>query len=147
MQKKFAFINETRLFANHILYRIKALRDFSDVKTDQLGGFIENESNLSHEGNFCVYGDALVLNSGRVSEKVGSIITLLSLIYVYGNAKIYDHARVINHVHICENANGHGIVVILEKVGNNIDTRSYIKLLSNNEIKIFWLRNKAFLNL
>lgn len=32
------------------LYRIMAFRDFGSVKVGQLGGFVENESNLSHEG-------------------------------------------------------------------------------------------------
>ncbi|MCZ2159197.1 hypothetical protein NPX99_08060, partial [Bartonella sp. 220] len=63
-KKKFALTNEIRLFANRTLYRIKALRNFSDVKAGQLGGFIENENNLSHNGNCWVYGDALVLNPG-----------------------------------------------------------------------------------
>ncbi|UNE54010.1 hypothetical protein [Bartonella machadoae] len=165
MQKKFALTNETRLFGNRILYRIQALKSFSDVKAGQLGGFIENESNLSHDGNCWVYGNALVLNSGRVSENArvyhnaiiagyvyGNAIVLgKSIIYdhahVYGNAQIYDHARVVNYVHIYENANSHGIVMILEKTRDDIETRSYIELLSNNEIKIIWLRNKAFLNI
>ncbi|EJF74094.1 hypothetical protein ME7_01609 [Bartonella birtlesii LL-WM9] len=34
-----------------VLYRICALKDFDDVKAGHLGGFIEKESNLSHEGN------------------------------------------------------------------------------------------------
>ncbi|EJF86339.1 hypothetical protein [Candidatus Bartonella washoeensis] len=38
--KKFTLINEIRLFANRTLYRIKALRNFSDVKVGQLGGFM-----------------------------------------------------------------------------------------------------------
>ncbi|MBB5074518.1 hypothetical protein HNQ69_001670, partial [Bartonella callosciuri] len=32
------------------LYRIRALKDFNDVKAGTLGGFIEKEVNLSHDG-------------------------------------------------------------------------------------------------
>lgn len=38
--------------------RIRALRDFGDVKAGELGGFIESEENLSHNGRCWVYGDA-----------------------------------------------------------------------------------------
>jgi hypothetical protein len=33
------------------LYRIKAVRDFSDVKKGDIGGYVESEDNLSHEGD------------------------------------------------------------------------------------------------
>ncbi len=66
MQKKFALTNETRVFNNQTLYRIKALRDFADVKAGDLGGFIANESNLSHDGNCWVYDNALVLNPAYI---------------------------------------------------------------------------------
>ncbi len=34
-----------------IEFIIKALKDFADIKTGTLGGFIEKEDNFSHEGN------------------------------------------------------------------------------------------------
>lgn len=33
-------------------YRIVALRDFGSVKAGDLGGFVESESNLSHDGDY-----------------------------------------------------------------------------------------------
>lgn len=42
------------------LYRIKALRDFGNVKAGDLGGFIEKENNLSHSGDAWVGGNARV---------------------------------------------------------------------------------------
>lgn len=55
------------------VYRVQALRNFGDVKRGDLGGFIECERNLSHEGEAWVYdhaqiyGDnALVRGNGRV---------------------------------------------------------------------------------
>ncbi len=32
MQKKFTLTNETRVFDNQIFYRIKALKDFADIR-------------------------------------------------------------------------------------------------------------------
>src|SRR5260364_283528 len=54
------------------LYRIRALRDFKYVWIGQLGGYIEKEENLSHEGeawvfdNARVFGDARVFGNARV---------------------------------------------------------------------------------
>lgn len=42
------------------VYRIKALRDFGNVKKGDLGGYIESEDNLSHEGTAWIYDDAEV---------------------------------------------------------------------------------------
>ena len=42
------------------LFRIKALVAFGNVEEGQLGGFVEKEENLSHDGNAWVSGDACV---------------------------------------------------------------------------------------
>ena len=38
-------------FDGRKLYRIKALKDFHNVKEGETGGYIESERNLSHEGD------------------------------------------------------------------------------------------------
>ena len=53
-------------FDGRKLYRIKALKDFHNVKEGEFGGYIESERNLSHEGNAWVSGDAQVLNRHSV---------------------------------------------------------------------------------
>jgi NDP-sugar pyrophosphorylase family protein len=60
------------------LYRIKALKDFGDVKKGDLGGYIENENNLSHAGNCWVYDEAIACYYSRIM----------------GNAKIKDHSKI-----------------------------------------------------
>lgn len=49
------------------LYRIKALKDFRDVRKGTVGGYIESEQNLSQEGNAWVFGDAQVYGDAWVS--------------------------------------------------------------------------------
>ncbi|EJF80293.1 hypothetical protein HNQ74_000003 [Bartonella doshiae] len=66
------------------LYRIKALKDFDDVKAGILGGFIEKEVNLSHDGNCWVYDDAWVYGHAQVS----------GCACVYSHVKIYNYAVV-----------------------------------------------------
>ena len=104
MEKKFELTDEKKVSKvydyesfsepaeyNHTLYRIKALRDFGDVKAGQLGGWVEKESNLSHEGNCFVYDDAEVWNDAKVTENAivkgnskvsGSMVYGLSLIHI-----------------------------------------------------------------
>lgn len=67
-----------------LLYRVRALIDFSDVKAGDLGGLVESEENLSHNGNCWVYGNA---------EVGGNAI-------IYGNTKICGNAKICGDVQI-----------------------------------------------
>ena len=51
-EKKYELTDETIDVDGHILHRIKAIRDFDNVKVGELGGYIEKESNLSHNGKW-----------------------------------------------------------------------------------------------
>ena len=58
--KKYELTEETKVIDGKTLFRIRALRSFGDIKAGDLGGFIENERNLSHEGNAWVEDNARV---------------------------------------------------------------------------------------
>lgn len=79
----------------HILYPIRALRDFGNVRKGDIGGYIESEHNLAHEGNcwICkntwVFGEAIVCESAIID---GGII--------YGDALVHGNARVVGNVNI-----------------------------------------------
>ena len=64
--KKYEFTVETIEVSGRTLHRIKAIRNFGYVKAGALGGFIEKEENLSHEGNCWVYNDAKVYGDAEV---------------------------------------------------------------------------------
>ncbi|MEE3451047.1 MAG: hypothetical protein VZR27_10235 [Acutalibacteraceae bacterium] len=67
--KKYELTDETKIYFDRTLHRIKALRDIGeDVKTGDLGGWIEKESNLSHDGDAWVYGNAQVYGNAKVTE-------------------------------------------------------------------------------
>lgn len=71
--KKFELLTtDTKDLFGRKLFRIRALRDFGDVKAGELGGYVEKEGNLSHDGNAWVYNDA----------------------NIYGNAEIYGDAEI-----------------------------------------------------
>ena len=67
--KKFELTGETKLWFGRTLHRIRALVAFGDVDVGELGGWIENESNLDQSGNAWVYGNALVSGDARVHER------------------------------------------------------------------------------
>ena len=62
-----------------VYYQIQALRDFGDVKAGDLGGFIEREECLSHDGDCWVADKSFVSYNARVSGDayVGSHCTIL----------------------------------------------------------------------
>ena len=100
--KKYELTDETKLKIakgkEHKLHRIKALKDFNDVKKGDLGGFIEKESNLSQEGNCWVYGEAEVFGNAQVDENAR----------IYGNAKVFGDAWVYGDAGITDNAQVYG---------------------------------------
>ena len=68
--KKFEFTGETKtislFFRTATLHRIRAVAEFDLVKIGDLGGWIEKEENLSHEGKAWVWGDAKVWGDAEV---------------------------------------------------------------------------------
>jgi hypothetical protein len=68
--KKYEFTGETKeirlLFRTATLHRIRATVAFGIVEVGDLGGWIEKEENLSHEGKAWVCGDAEVWGNAEV---------------------------------------------------------------------------------
>ena len=91
-----------------IIYRIRALRDFSDVKAGDLGGWIESEKNLSQTGNCWIYDDAVAMEDAEVKDDA----TVGSHAVVSGNAEITGRAVVGGDVVVSGNAKvgGHSLV-------------------------------------
>lgn len=98
--------------SGHILYRIKALKDFFGAKAGDLGGYIEGESNLSHEGTCWVYDNARVC----------------------GDAYVYDNARVCGDARVCDNAKINKIsdVLCISPIGSRNDTTTFFKTKDGN---------------
>lgn len=56
------------MFFGRKLFRIKALVSFWNVKSGDLGGYVEKESNLSHDGDAKVYGNAWVCGNAEITD-------------------------------------------------------------------------------
>ena len=66
-EKKFKLGGEMKVLSSErTLFRIVALRDFSDVKKGDVGGWVESEKNLSHDGDCWISGDAMVSGNSCV---------------------------------------------------------------------------------
>ena len=86
--KKYEFTGETKeirlLFRTATLHRIRATVAFGIVEVGDLGGWIEKEENLSHEGKAWVWGNAEVCGDAEV----------------WGNAKVWGNAEVFSASHV-----------------------------------------------
>ena len=91
---KYELTDETMKIDGHILHRIRALRDFGDVEEGDLGGFIESEDNLSHEGDCWVGDNAVVYDNAKVYENA----------QVYGDALVEWNAQVAGEAKVFGNA-------------------------------------------
>lgn len=84
------------------LHRIKALRDFGDVKKGDVGGYVENEYNLSHERDCWIYDNARVCGNAEVFEYAvifdNAVIQGNALIY--GDSVIEGNAEIKKGMHI-----------------------------------------------
>ena len=108
--KKFELTAETKFAFGRTLHRIKALVSFSDVKSGDLGGWIEQESNLAHDGNAWVYGDAWVCGDARVcgDAQVCGNAQVCDNAQVCGDAQVYGNAWVCGDARVCDNARVYG---------------------------------------
>jgi hypothetical protein len=83
-ERKYILTPITKVIGGNTLYRIRAVRSFSDVERGDLGGYIANDKNLSHSGdawvydNGCVYESARILHDARVFNQ-GTVHALARL--------------------------------------------------------------------
>lgn len=91
---------------NRVLHRIVAIIPFgvgdNRVHEGDVGGWVESEYNLSHDGDGWVYDDAMVIDAAQVQGDA----------QVRGSAVIRERARVYSHAVVCDRATveGDGVV-------------------------------------
>ncbi|EDS11200.1 hypothetical protein [Anaerotruncus colihominis] len=133
--KKYELTEETTNIFGKTLHRIRATRDFSNVHAGDLGGFIEDERNLSHDENAWVSGKALVSGEARVGGDA----------WVYGNARVGGDAWVYGNARVCGNAlvGGNAWVGGNALVGGNAWVGGNARVCGNALVKgprdIYWI--------
>ncbi len=109
---KYEFTDETRIIfvkgVEHQVKRIRALKEFNppnkagEVHKGDLGGWIESESNLSHDNMCWVDEEAAVMDDAVVKDNA----------YVCDNALVYENAVICENGTVSENAMILGNVVV-----------------------------------
>lgn len=122
--KKYRLLDsDTKVFFGRTLFRIQALNSFGDVQEGDLGGYIEKEKNLSHDGNAWVYNNAQVFDEARVwgNAKIFGNAKVYDNAGVRGNVQIYGYALVYGDAHISEDARISGNAYVCDNayVGGN----------------------------
>ena len=166
--KKYELTNESMGLINGVtVYRIRALRDFGNVERGELGGFVQSEDNLSHEGDAWVYDNARVFDKARVIENarvegdatvfgeaiIGRSATVGGSANVYNKAIVCDHAWVTD----CANVSGRAIIkdeaVVLDRasvegkaligrcsrVGGDITVSGEAEILTKSTVKFLYI--------
>lgn len=120
MNKKYILTEKTRtiVYREHriVVHQIMAVRDFDayafylgkayikHIKRGDLGGYIQSEKNLSHDGVAWVDDDAVVFNEAFVCDNA----------WVGGNSKIYGKTIVRGYAKITDRADIGGKIVITD---------------------------------
>ena len=97
---KYKLTDETIRIEGIKAYRIQAVKDFSNVKNGDLGGFVSTEYNLSHDDDCWIYDNAMSLENSRVDQDA----RLLDNSKIYNNAKVSGKARLMERSEAFDNA-------------------------------------------
>lgn len=106
--KKYILTDQTIVFRGHTLYRVKAVRDFGCVKKGDIGGWIEKEENLSHDGDCWVDDEAKVYDNARVFDNA----QVFACAYVFGYSKVFCDAQICGAARVYDNAQVFGYAKI-----------------------------------
>ena len=150
-KKKYELTSETIKFNGVTLHRIKALKNFSDVKAGNLGGWVEKEENLSQTDNAWVYSNAKVYGNAKVfgNAKVYGNAVVCDNAMVYGNSEVYGDAKVYDYAWVYDKSSVHGNARIRDyaEVHNNAEICGNAVVCDNADyivFKNFWSSGRFF---
>lgn len=134
-ERKYKLIESSRAWLyGRPIYRIQALRDFSDVKKGDLGGFVESEGNLSQEGDCWIYDMAQAMEKSRVEDDA----CLRDCSKMYGSSLLKDKAqlqgcaRMIQYACLADNA-----VAIDTEISGFADITGEVVIRRNKDYMVF----------
>ena len=84
--RKYEMTNITMEFEERTLYRVRALKNFRNVKAGDLGGWVSGKHNLSQEGDCWIYDEAKCMD----------------------NARMYHNSAMYNNAVMCDFSEMHG---------------------------------------
>ena len=124
---KYEILEDKKIEYNgKFLCKIKALKDFANVKKGDLGGYVENYNNLSQEDNCWIYDNAKVFDNAEVygDAKVFGYAKVFDNAEIFGNAEISGHAKVFDYAEVYDYA----------KIYDNAMVYEYAKVFENARV-------------
>lgn len=106
----------TRYMTNQTatVYRIRALKNFGDVKAGDLGGYVSSQDNLGRSGTCWVHDDSVVTGTGKVM----------------GNSQVRDHSFIYSGVHV----RGNSVVTNSTVMNNESKTLKIVDETIENQV-------------
>ena len=160
--RKYEMTNITMEFEERTLYRIRALKDFRNVKAGDLGGWVSDKYNLSQEGDCWIYDEAKCMDNARMyhnsamynnsvmcdfSEMHGcsemhnySAMCDNSRMYncsaMYDNSRIYNDSKMYNNSRMFDNSAMYNNAVMLDNSRMFENSRMYRDSRLKNKEKL-----------
>lgn len=121
--KKFELTDITTEYEERALYRIRALKNFSNIRVGELGGWVSDENNLSQSGDCWIYNNAKCMDSARMYDDsrmyYNAVMYDDSCMYNYSemhdNAKMYDYSEMHGHSKMLGNSEMHDYSEMLDR--------------------------------
>ncbi len=130
--QKYKLTQESIQLAGRTLYRIRALKDFRDVKAGDLGGWVEKESNpnLSQDGDCWIYENAKAFQDAFMEGNA----SMSGSARMSGNAIMKGNARMEGNAIMKGNASMEGNARMAGNalVKSNKDLQAYVGVGSEN---------------
>lgn len=114
MTEKKYIITDEKHPIYHSAHRIKAVRNFGIIEEGELGGYIQDEKNLSHSNLAWVGDNAVILDNASVFGNA----------YVSGKSVISQNAKVYGDANVGGNSSMYGVSKVS---GNSAVTNSRIE--------------------
>ena len=139
---KYKILENKRINHNgRTLYRIQALKSFSNVKAGDLGGFIESNMNLSQSDNCWIYDNAKVYDRATIqqdaqirdSAEVFDSAEIEDSARIYNNAKVYGAAQVNKTAEVREWARVFDTARVLDRA----EVFGWARVFENSEVYNF----------
>ena len=107
---KILYDDKKEVYDDVFVYRVQALKHFSDVKAGDIGGYVQSENNLSQEGDCWIYDDAIAYNNSKIIDNA----KVCNKAILADNAIVMEDATVKDEAYIVGNGNILGKAVISE---------------------------------
>lgn len=114
MTEKKYIITDEKHPVYHSARRIKAVKNFGIIEEGELGGYIQDEKNLSHSNLAWVGDNAVILDNASVFDNA----------YVFGKSVITHNAKVYGDANVGGNSSMYGVSRVS---GNSTVTNSRIE--------------------